>query len=205
MRIIPLSTTFLIIAVSTPALAWGPYGPMPPAPVDPWRTPWSGGWGGPGPFTGPGYPDVRPPFGAPPPPLTDPGGFPGPRPDPATGQPDAPAGAFSQGRRQLSISRQTTPDAYLVEIRLINIDPAQVQILPQGRSLRIGYQTRADDYRKDSFEGGYGNSYRSFSSSASQRLPVAPDADLAAMSREVSPDRIQIRIPRRDPRRSVPW
>lgn len=205
MRIIPLSTTFLIIAVSTPALAWGPYGPMPPAPLDAWGAPWNGAWGGPGPFAGPGYPGAPPPFGAAPPPFADPGRFPGPRSGPSTGQPDAPADAFSQGRRHLSISRRTTPDAYLIEIRLGNIDPAQVHILPQGRGLRIGYQTRADDYRKDSFEGGYSNSYRSFSGSASQRLPVPPDADLAAMSREVTSDRIEIRIPRMDPRRSAPW
>ncbi len=203
MRISHLTATLLIIAVSTPALAWGPDGPMPPVPVDPWSAPWNGGWGGPGPFTAPDYPDALPPFGAPP--FADPGGFPGPRGGPATARPDAPAGPFGEGRRQLSISRRATPDAYLIDIRLGNIDPAQVRILPQGRGLRIGYQTRAEDYRQDSFEGGYGNSYRSFSGSASQRLPLPPDADLAAMSREVSPDRIEIRIPRRDPRRSVPW
>jgi hypothetical protein len=114
-------------------------------------------------------------------------------------------GAFDRGSRHLSISRRATPDAYLVEIRLGNIDPEQVQILPQWRGLRIAYRTRAEEFRQATFDGGYGQGYGVVSGSAGQRLILPPDADVAAMSREVTAERIQLRIPRMDPRRPAPW
>jgi hypothetical protein len=206
MRIPRPTAAVLIIAVSAPALAGGPYGPIPPGPAYPSAVPWPGAWGGPGPFTDPGNPYVPTPFG--PPPLMDAPGFVAPPDAPFAARSEAPPArpaAFNQGRRHLSISRRATPDAYLVEIRLGNIDPEQVQILPQGRGLRIAYRTRAEEYRQDTFQGGYGQGYSVVSGSASQRLTVPPDADLAAMSREVATDRIELRIPRMDPRRWAPW
>jgi hypothetical protein len=134
--------------------------------------------------------------------------LPAPWSDPSTGQSDAsPArpAALSRQVRHLSIARRATPDAYLVEIRLANIDPEQVQVISRGRGLRIAYRTRAEEYREDSFGAGYGRGYSVVSGSASQRLTLPPDADVAAMSREVTSDGIQLRIPRVDLRRSAPW
>ncbi|UHD18113.1 Hsp20/alpha crystallin family protein [Thiocapsa bogorovii] len=119
--------------------------------------------------------------------------------------PSAQPATSNQQARHLSISRRTTPDAYLVEIRLANINPEQVQIIPRGRGLRIAYRTRAEEYREDRFGAGYGRGYSVMSGSASQGLALPPDADVATMSREVTPDRIQLRIPRVDLRRSAPW
>ena len=205
MRIPHLTTAVFIIAVSAPTFAWGPYGPPPPGPYYP-AVPWAGGWSNHGPFVDPGNPYATQPFG--PPPFMEPPGLPVPPSNPFAAQSDAPStqpAAWSQRGRHLSIARRTTPDAYLVEIRLANIDPEQVQISSRGRGLRIAYRTRAEEYREDSFGAGYGRGYSAASGSASQRLTLPPDADVAAMSREVTSDRIQLRIPRVDLRRSAPW
>ena len=205
MRIAHLTVAVLIIVASAPTFAWGPYGPPPTGPAYP-AVPWSGGWGSPGPFADPGMPYGPESFG--PPPFIDPPGLPAPPSDPLAGRSDPPPAqpaAWSQRGRHLSIARRATPDAYLVEIRLANIDPEQVQISSRGRGLRIAYRTRAEEYRDDSFGACYGRGYSVMSGSASQRLNLPPDADMAAMSREVSSDRIQLRIPRVDLRRSAPW
>ncbi|WP_373510514.1 hypothetical protein [Thiocapsa sp.] len=206
MRIPPLTAAVLIIAVAAPTLAREPYGPIPPGPAFPPGAPGPGAWDNPGSFPDPGNPYGQMPFG-PPPWIAQPGfpAYPGaPFAVPSKAPPMQP-GAFDRGPRHLSISRRATPDAYLVEIHLGNIDPEQVQILPQGRGLRIAYRTRAEELRQDTFDGGYGQGYSVVSGSASQRLTLPPDADLAAMSREVTADRIQLRVPRMEPRRPAPW
>ncbi len=200
MRIAHLTAAVLIIAVSAPTFAWGPYGPPAPGAYYP-AAPWAGGWSNPGSFADPGNP-YGPRFG--PLPFMDPPGLPAPQSAPFAARSDVPtaqSAAGGQRGRHLSIARRTTPDAYLVEIRLANIDPEQVSIMSRGRALRIAYRTRAEEYREDSFGAGYGV----VSGSASQRLTLPPDADIAAMSREVTSDRIQLRIPRVDLRRSAPW
>lgn len=204
MRIVHLTVAILIIAVSAPTFAWGPYGPPSPGAYYP-AAPWAGGWSNPGSFADPGNP-YGPRFG--PLPFMDPPGLPAPPSAPFAGRLDAPPAqpaAWSQWGRHLSIARRTTPEAYFVEIRLANIDPEQVQIMSRGRGLRIAYRTRAEEYRQDSFGAGYGRGYRVMSGSASQGLVLPPDADVSAMSREVTSDRIQLRIPRVDLRRSAPW
>jgi hypothetical protein len=220
MRIPDLTVTLLIAAVSTPALAWNPYGYAPNVPPEfadrpaaPWAAPWAapgaGAWGEPYPFAGPMTPYAPPPEPFGPTEMMDPTlGFPpGPWDSAPGGGTSAPPqySAFAPDRRQLSISRRATQDAYTVEIRLVNIDPEQVQITPEGRGLRIGYQTRSQDYRQDVFEGGYRRGYSTMSGSASQRLSFPPDADLAAMSREVTTDRILLDIPRMSPGQSDAW
>ena len=205
MRIAHLTVAVLIIVASTPTVAWGPYGPPLPGPYAP-AAPWAGGWSNPGPFLDPGNPYASQSFG--PPPLMEPPGLPVPPSNPFAAQSNAPSAqpaALSRQARHLSIARRATPDAYLVEIRLANIDPAQVQISSRGRGLRIAYRTRAEEYRENGFGAGDGRGYSVVSGSASQRLTLPPDADVAAMSREVTSDRIQLRIPRMDLRRSAPW
>ncbi|WP_325291689.1 Hsp20/alpha crystallin family protein [Thiocapsa sp.] len=138
----------------------------------------------------------------------EPPGLPVPPSNPFAAQsngPSAQPAALSRQARHLSISRRATPDAYLVEIRLANIAPEQVQISSRGRGLRIAYRTRAEEYQTDSFDAGYGRGYSVMRGSASQRLTLPPDADVASMSREVTSDRIQLRIPRVDLRRAAPW
>jgi len=197
MRITHLTATLLIVAASAPALAWGPYGPGPGVPPG-----YAGGF--PAPWPGPGSAPYAPPtapFG--PPAFIDPApGFlppPSPMSEPPVGRPPV----SRTERRHLSISRQSSRDAYMIDIRLTNIDPEQVQILPQGRGLRIAFQTQHQSQTQDDRQGAYGGGYRQGYSvmrgSASQRIPLPPDADLAAMSREVKPDRILLRIPRLDP------
>jgi HSP20 family molecular chaperone IbpA len=205
MRIAHLTVAVLIIVASAPTFAWGPYGPPPPGPYPP-AAPWAGGWSNPGPFVDPGNPYAPQSFG--PSPFMEPPGLPVPPSNPFAAQSDASSAqpaALSRQTRHLSISRRATPDAYLVEIRLANIDPEQVQINSRGRGLRIAYRTRAEEYREDGFGAGYGRGYSVMSGSASQRLTLPPDADVAAMSREVTSDGIQLRIPRVDLRRSAPW
>ncbi|CRI65645.1 conserved exported hypothetical protein [Thiocapsa sp. KS1] len=206
MRIPHLTAAILIIAVAAPTFARDSFGPIPPGSAFPPGSPWPGARGNPGPFPYPGNPYGTMPFG--PPPWIDPPGLLAPPAPPfaePSRTPPMQPGAFDRGSRHLSISRRATPDAYLVEIRLGNIDPEEVQILPQGRGLRIAYRTRAEEFRQDTFDGGYGQGYSIVSGSASQRLPLPPDADVAAMSREVTADRIQLRVPRMDPRRPAPW
>jgi hypothetical protein len=216
-----LAAVFLITAVSTPVFAWGPCGLMPsfsPGYAD-GSGPWAGPWGRPYPFAGPGYAYAPPPapFGFPEamdpmPEFAPPRYDSGPGSDSGSGLgsgqttsiPARPA-IYRSGRSHLSISRRAMQDAYVVEIRLANIDPEQVQILPEGRGLRVAYQTQSQDYRNDVFDGGYRRGYSTMSGSASQRFGLPPDADLAAMSREVTPDRILLSIPRKDPGRSGPW
>ncbi|EGV19687.1 Hsp20/alpha crystallin family protein [Thiocapsa marina] len=205
MRIAHLTVAVLIIVASAPTFAWGPYGPPPPGPYPP-AAPWAGGWNNPGFFVDPGNPHGPRSFG--PPPLMEPPGLPVPPSNPFAAQSDAPSAqpeASSRQARRLSISRRATPDAYLVEIRLANIDPEQVQVISRGHGLRIAYRTRAEEYREDRFGADSGRSYSVMSGSASQRLALPPDADIAAMSREVTSDGIQLRIPRVDLRRSAPW
>lgn len=207
MQISRLTATALIIAASAPAFALGPYAPVPPGYGSPAFMPLPGGaWGGPVPFAAP-----ISPYGPPPRPDRVPVFLPPPAflaPDPPGANQEAPRdqSAIVRGeRRHLSISRRAEPDAYLIEIRLRNIDPDEVRIVPQGRGLRIGYQTRAEDRREDRFDGGYSGSYSVVGGSASQRLPLPPDADLAAMSRTATDDAIALRIPRLDRTRSMPW
>ncbi|WP_296696121.1 Hsp20/alpha crystallin family protein [Thiocapsa sp. UBA6158] len=205
MRIAHLTVAVLIIVASAPTFAWGPYGPPPPGAAY-LPAPSSGGWGGPGPFGDPNMPYGWEPFG--PAPFMGTPALPAPWSNPFAAQSNAPSAqpaASSRQARHLSIARRATPDAYLVEIRLANIDPAQVQISSRGRGLRIAYRTRAEEYRENGFGAGDGRGYSVVSGSASQRLTLPPDADVAAMSREVTSDRIQLRIPRMDLRRSAPW
>ncbi|MBK1643449.1 hypothetical protein CKO25_02005 [Thiocapsa imhoffii] len=130
---------------------------------------------------------MRSPWLIPPAPETPPEwvapGFGNPAPNTFYGDP-------SRGHRALSIARRVQPDAYLVEIRLRNIDPGVVRIEPWGHALRIGYQLQAQAGRGN----GYPNAFSS--SSASQTLRFPADAHLASMSREITADRINLRIPR---------
>lgn len=198
MRIHRLIAVTLMATASGAALAWGPYGPGPygyPAPVPvpyPFAPP-------------PGPPNI--PFG-PPDPMDLPLDPLAPPEDLAEGGPQTPgaAPAISLPRRtQLSISRRATDRDYLIEVRLANVDPEQVQIVPEGRGLRIAYRIQAQDYLEDGSDAGYRHGYSFVRGSTSRHLSLPPDANLSAMSREVTTDRILLRIPRADLGPSTPW
>lgn len=100
---------------------------------------------------------------------------------------------------RLSLSRQASEDAYLIDIQLQNIDPAQLDIRPAGRGLVIGYGASAQVDQRDTLPSGEGYQRRySFSrGTTSRRVGLPPDADLAAMTREVKDGHVLIRVPRR--------
>ncbi|AFL75625.1 Hsp20/alpha crystallin family protein [Thiocystis violascens] len=151
----------------------------------------------------PGYPlpDGRP-LGAPFGPMApgDPGAWP-------VMPPSSPFGALapmdSESRQmppasRMRISRQSTNDAYLIDIALENIDSEQVEIRPAGRGLTISYSTRMQTSEEETLPRGEGfrRSYRVARGAASRRIALPPDADLANLSREISDNRIRLRIPR---------
>lgn len=147
--------------------------------------------------------------------TTAPGGGPAARPPegPGPGQvppgaphgyPDGPMPDTGFGERprvmpgQLRILREVTDDAYLVHIQVGDGKTDEVQVTPQGRSLAISRSTDAQTLQEDSFDEGRG--YRrsfSFSRGAlSRRVGLPPDANPAAMTREVKDGTITLRIPR---------
>jgi hypothetical protein len=99
---------------------------------------------------------------------------------------------------RIQITRDATPDAYLIRIGIGDGRPEDVQITPAGRGLIIGINTSAQTEQEDRFNDGRGYR-RSFSysrGSMSRRLPLPRDADLGAMTREVAAGAILLRIPR---------
>ncbi len=206
---IPRLTAALIIgAMSTPVLAWGPYGPPAlPGAADPF-------WGPPGmpaPFAAP-YGFEAPPM---PPSFAAPEAI-EPRPESAT--PAAPgswpwsappgrerATPFRPAQSGLVISQQATPEAYLVEIDLTDLDPAQVRIMPRRHGIAISYRTDSRGDLGDQIPGGYRYGYNRSSSVASRHIRLPADADLSAMSREQTSEVIRLRIPRVESWGSAPW
>ena len=102
----------------------------------------------------------------------------------------------------LRISRQVTPDAYLLRITPGDGKTADVQVTPRGRVLEISRATGSETTEERSFDDGRGymKSFSYSSGSTSRRIPVPPDADLSAMTREESDGTVLIRIPRQSAR-----
>ena len=99
---------------------------------------------------------------------------------------------------QLRVTREVTDDAYLVHILVGDGKTEEVQVTPLGRSLAISRSADAQTLQEDSFDQGRGYQ-RSFSyarGAVSRRVGIPPDADLGAMTREVSGSTITLRIPR---------
>lgn len=212
MRKTSLPAAAVLAAFPLVAFAWTPYAP---------------GVAGPTPYAGPyGYPYAAP-FVPSHPVYTE--AWPRPPTDPrAEATPMGPesgldgpsqlsygagdrAAPWSRGLsvvpRPLTISRQVTPDSYLIDIGLGDVDPDRVEIQPSRRGLRISYRTDARTSREDSSPDGAGYS-RSYSISrglSSRRLTLPRDADLAGMSREVAEGHILVRIPRRPGTRDGRW
>jgi len=103
----------------------------------------------------------------------------------------------------LRIRRQVTPDAYLLRIAPGDGKTADIQVTPRGRVLEISRTSGSETTEERSFDEGRGylRSFSYSSGSTSRRIPVPPDADVSAMTREESDGTILIRIPRRSAQR----
>ena len=141
--------------------------------------------------------------------------FPGasPRPDGYGPQPPAyspfgpgpgfqrmePRSGYGGASGPLQISRHTTDDAYVIDIQLNGMKPEDIQVSTRGSWISVSRDQSRQEVREDSFEQnrGYSRSYSFSSGSASRRFNVPRDADLTAMTREVSEDVLRILIPRR--------
>lgn len=102
---------------------------------------------------------------------------------------------------RLSIAQRATTDAYLILIRLNNLDPAQVQVLPRGRGLSITYQLQVQEGGPTaSSRAGQRGSLRQgtmwMRGAVTRHITLPADAYLPALSSEVSADAIQLSIPR---------
>lgn len=156
------------------------------------------GYPGPYPMPAPGFPApgyMQPPFAGNPAlpgePSSQSPAEPGPAPRALPrSQPTAPM--------TLQVRRQVTPDAYLLRIQPADGKSADIQVTPSGRALTISRSSDSRTTEERSFDDGRGyvRSYSFSSGSVSRRIPMPPDADMTAMTREESNGEILIRIPR---------
>ena len=105
------------------------------------------------------------------------------------------------GPPRFFLSRSATSDAYVLDIRLENMEPTQIQVDIQGPWIRISSQNTREDVSEERFDDGRGfmRSYSYSSGSNSKRIPMPRDADPAAMTREDTADSVRITLPRQNP------
>lgn len=120
------------------------------------------------------------------------------------GQPSSSATTF--GFAGMTLTQDRTDAAYSLDIALGAVEPQQVKIQPLGSMLLIVAERSVQASREEQFDDGRGfrRSYSYSSGRSIRRLPVPPDADLAALQREDSDGRIQVIIPRTGPTRALP-
>jgi HSP20 family molecular chaperone IbpA len=99
----------------------------------------------------------------------------------------------------IQISREATPEAYVLTIHLRGIKPEEVQIQTRGQWMHISEIGSQQQVQEDTFDQGRGymHSYSYSSGSASRQFSVPWDGDLSAMKREDSSDTIRVTIPRK--------
>ncbi|MEY6432261.1 hypothetical protein ABC977_07535 [Thioalkalicoccus limnaeus] len=206
---------------------WRPYGPgpapgyRPPAGYGP-PPGYGAPWGDAPPFDSGSPFDQIPPFGRPLPgdpaglDSTWPSGYaaePGEGLDPSFGPGPIPGGppGMTPGRfgppapmrartADLNFNQLVTDDAYVLEIHVDGQWPEAIQIEPRGQGLLIrrASSTRTTDQRTFDDGRGYAHRYSYASGTMARRLPVPPDGDLTALTREDGPDLIRVSIPRRN-------
>jgi hypothetical protein len=119
---------------------------------------------------------------------------------PGAAGPPLPAAAGAQGQAPGStrFDQHMTDEAYILDIALDGIDPAQIQVDTFGRALVVRTRRTLESHREEHFDDGRGvaRSFSWSSGSSARRLPVPPDADLGALTREDSSERVRILIPR---------
>ena len=207
MRKTSTASAILLAAAPSLVLAWTPYAPGPGGAYY--------GYGYPGPYgapygvppmpAAPGYPGDWPsPFDTPPAPAAPAA----PADRPQAGSAGAP-GWMPEGRPlgarpalpRLDVSRRMEGDAYVVDIQVQNIDPDKIEIRPMPRGLVIAYDMSVESNQQDQSPDrrAYRRSYSFSRGTTSRRIALPADAKLDALSREVSENRLILRIPR-DPK-----
>lgn len=165
----------LVVALTlAPALAaaWTPYGD------DPYQSRMPG-QSSPVPYNqGPGR-DVGP-MGP-----MDPGGSLGP-PPPLT------------QRGGMRVQQSATDGAYLLDIELSGIKPAEVQVEARGQWILVSRGSSAEASQEETFSDGrgYRRSFSYSSGRASRRFNVPRDGDTSAMQRQDTDSAVRITIPR---------
>jgi HSP20 family molecular chaperone IbpA len=98
----------------------------------------------------------------------------------------------------LRIDRSATNDAYLLNIQLSGIKPAEVEVRVQGPWVLIARTSSAQSNEEETLSDGrgYRRSFSYSSGSMSRRFNLPPDADGAALKRQDADDAIHISIPR---------
>jgi hypothetical protein len=207
MRKTTTASAILLAAVPTLALAWTPYAPGPGGAYygygypDPYGAP----YGMPPMPAGPGYLGDWPPSPFDPAPTQS-----APTDTPQEGsasQPPAGApGWMREGRSlgarpalpRLDVSRRMEGDAYVVDIQVQNIDPDKIEIRPTPRGLVIAYDMSVESNQQDQSPDrrAYRRSYSFSRGTTTRRVALPADAKLDALSREVSENRVILRIPR---------
>jgi HSP20 family molecular chaperone IbpA len=111
-----------------------------------------------------------------------------------------PGGPMGQ-RSGLRIDRRATDDAYLMDIQLSGVQPAEVEVRVQGPWVLISRKSAAQSSQEETLSDGRGYR-RSFSYSSgqmSQRFNLPRDADGAALQRQDTEEAVHISIPRTKP------
>jgi HSP20 family molecular chaperone IbpA len=161
--------TFTLALAPALATAWTPYGYGPYQPAAPDRS-------GPGVYDQGSTPEVGPmgpmESGGPPPPMAQRGG--------------------------MRIRQSATDDAYLLDIQLSGVNPADVKIEVRGPWILVTQNRSAETRQQETFDDGrgYRRSFSYSSGRASRRFTVPRDGDTSAMQRQDTEDTIRIAIPR---------
>jgi HSP20 family molecular chaperone IbpA len=206
-------TGLALMLIPVITLAWTPYGggpgqgypggPEQGPPMDPGGAPF--GYGrdfGPG-FGDDFYRDLDRFFGRPIPGRAGEGrGWTPPSGGRESG-PESYQGGFGRGGPMgqsggLRIERRATDDAYLLDIQLAGIKPAEVEVRVQGPWVLISRTSSAESKQEETMSDGrgYRRSFSYSSGSMSRRFNLPPDANGAALQRQDADDAIHISIPR---------
>jgi len=168
----PLAVTLALTLHPSLSVAWTPYGYGPYEPEAPMPA-------------GPDALDQRtfPGFGGMPPLGLEP--------------PDNTASRFGGMR----IEQGATDDAYLLDIQLSGVKPAEVKVEARGPWVLVTRDTSAENNLEETYSDGrgYRRSFRYSSGRMTRRFNVPRDGDTAAMQRRDTDDAIRITIPRARP------
>ena len=122
---------------------------------------------------------------------------------PRVSGPDSYQGGFGRGgptgqSSGLRMERSATDDAYLLNIQLSGIKPAEVEVRVQGPWVLISRTSSAQSNDEETMSDGrgYRRSFSYSSGSMSRRFALPPNADGSALQRQDADDAIHISIPK---------
>jgi len=105
----------------------------------------------------------------------------------------APPGVSQGNSFNIAIRRGQDQEGYYAEVALKGVNPKQVNIIPQGRSLLLRVQQQSNMQR--STPAG-SSSFMMSQRSMSQQLAFPPDADLANLRMKSVENKLLIAVPR---------